>query len=126
MHILAAQLAANNCYTDVKLAFVYDRRKEGRGESWECMKWLPHVWSEDKKIRYFASNPLEAGDVFLNLPMCSAEGKKTRETKRAPISSLIMCFCFRCFSAGGRTDSQIYLRAQGQLWLYGISFGGNL
>ncbi len=67
MHILAAQLAANNCYTDVKLAFVYDRRKEGRGESWECMKWLPHVWSEDKKIRYFASNPLEAGDVFFEL-----------------------------------------------------------
>ena len=67
MHILTAQIAANNCYTDVKLAFVYDRRKEKNGAQWECMKWLPHVWSEDKRTRYFASDTLEAGDIFFEL-----------------------------------------------------------
>jgi len=67
MHILAAQIAANNCYTDVKMAFVYDRKKEGNAAQWECMKWFPHVWSEDKKTRYFASDSLEAGDVFFEL-----------------------------------------------------------
>ena len=67
MHVLAAQIAANNCYTDVKMAFVYDRKKEGNAALWECMKWFPHVWSEDKKTRYFASDSLEAGDVFFEL-----------------------------------------------------------
>lgn len=67
MHVLAAQIAANNCYTDVKMAFVYDRQKEGNAVLWECMKWFPHVWSEDKKTRYFASDSLEAGDVFFEL-----------------------------------------------------------
>lgn len=67
MHILAAQIAANNCYTDVKMAFVYDRVKEGNGAWWECMKWFPHVWSEDKRTRYFASDSLEAGDMFFEL-----------------------------------------------------------
>lgn len=67
MRILTAQLAANNCYTDVKLAYVYDRKKEEDSYQWECMRWLPHVWSEDKKTRYFASDTLEAGDVFFEL-----------------------------------------------------------
>lgn len=67
MQILAVQIAANNCYTDVKMGFVYDRVKEGNAEQWECMKWFPHVWSEDKRTRYFASDSLEAGDVFFEL-----------------------------------------------------------
>lgn len=67
MHTIVAQTAANNCYTDVKMVFVYDRKKEGNADQWECMKWLPHVWSEDKRTRYFASDSLEAGDLFFEL-----------------------------------------------------------
>lgn len=67
MHTIAAQIAANNCYTDVKMGFVYDRIKEGNAAQWECMKWFPHVWSEDKRTRYFASDSLEAGDMFFEL-----------------------------------------------------------
>lgn len=67
MHILAAQIAANTCYTDVKMAFVYDRKKERNASQWECMKWFPHVWSEDKRTRYFASDSLEAGEMFFEL-----------------------------------------------------------
>lgn len=67
MNILAAQIAANNCYTDVKMGFVYDRIGEGNAAEWECMKWFPHVWSEDRKTRYFASDTLEAGELFFEL-----------------------------------------------------------
>lgn len=65
MHVLSAQIAANNSYTDVKLAYIYN--DSSRQEDWEFARWLPHVWSEDKKTRYVASNKEEASDVFYEL-----------------------------------------------------------
>ncbi len=65
MHTLSAQIAANNSYTDVKLIYIYDGSKKA-GE-WEFARWLPHVWSEDKKTRYVASNKEEASEVFYEL-----------------------------------------------------------
>lgn len=67
MHTLAAGITAGHCYTDVKLVFIYRERDRRRREDWECMKWFPHVWSEDKRTRYMASNELETGDIFFEL-----------------------------------------------------------
>ncbi|MBQ7203382.1 MAG: type VII secretion protein EssC [Eubacterium sp.] len=64
---LAVQIAANNCYTDVKMAFVYDGANRTTANEWRFAKWLPHVWSEDKKSRYIATNKTEVGDVFYEL-----------------------------------------------------------
>ena len=64
---LSAQIAANNCYTDVKLVYVYQAQDAANQEHWEFAKWLPHVWSEDKKIRYVASDKSEASDVFYEM-----------------------------------------------------------
>ena len=64
---LIVQIAANNSYTDVKLALVYDAGKLSDTESWEFVKWLPHVWSEDKRTRYYATNKNEANEVFYSL-----------------------------------------------------------
>lgn len=64
---LAVQIAANNCYTDVKMVFVYDGSNRDLAEEWGFAKWLPHVWSEDRKTRYIATNKNEAGDVFYEL-----------------------------------------------------------
>ena len=66
MHTLTAGIAASHCYTDVKLAFIYRAEDPGQ-EDWECMKWLPHVWSEDKSIRYMAADELERRDIFFEL-----------------------------------------------------------
>ena len=67
MHVLAAQIAACNCYTDVKMAFLYDRKTTQSPEDWECMKWFPHVWAEDRKTRYMGGDALERGDVCFEL-----------------------------------------------------------
>ena len=67
MHTLAAQIAANTCYTDVKMAFIYDETKDAGRPVWEFARWLPHVWSEDKKTRYVAGNKNDASDVFYEL-----------------------------------------------------------
>lgn len=65
--IIAAQLAACNCYTDVKMIFVYDEDNSDDAGQWEFARWLPHAWSGDKKIRYIASNKLEAGEIFYEI-----------------------------------------------------------
>lgn len=61
---MIAQMATANCYTDVKIAVIYDGSKDIDREAWDFAMWLPHVWSSDKKIRYIATNKSEAGDVF--------------------------------------------------------------
>ena len=67
LHMLAVQIAANNCYTDVKMAFIYDEKNYDDSSTWNFAKWLPHVWSEDQKTRYVAKDKQEAGDVFYEL-----------------------------------------------------------
>lgn len=73
MENIVAQIAANNCYTDVRMIFVYDGEKNRQKDRWEFVKWLPHVWSEDKKVRYVAENKTDLGDV------CYALGSILRE-----------------------------------------------
>ncbi len=65
--IMSSQVAANNCYTDVKLGYIYTGEKSLEREVWDFAKWMPHVWSEDKKTRFIASNKDEASDVFYEL-----------------------------------------------------------
>lgn len=64
---LTAQIAAGNCYTDVKLGFIYDKVSAINVKEWDYTRWLPHVWSEDKKNRFVASDKTEASDVFYEL-----------------------------------------------------------
>lgn len=65
MQTLVAQLAACDCYSDVKLVLVYDKGKDNG--DWGYAYWLPHVWSEDKKLRYIATNKMETSDLFYEL-----------------------------------------------------------
>lgn len=67
MHTLVAGITAAHCYTDVKLVFIYREQDKKRQEEWECMRWFPHVWSEDLSTRYMAANELETADIFFEL-----------------------------------------------------------
>lgn len=60
------QTAANISYTDAKIIFCYDSSSDNT-KRWDYIKWLPHVWSENKKMRYFATNAQEAADVFFEI-----------------------------------------------------------
>lgn len=63
---LVIQIAANNCYTDVKLCVILSEDNK-YSDKLNFIKWLPHMWSEDKKERYFATDKNEASDVFYEL-----------------------------------------------------------
>ena len=67
MHTLVVGITAAHSYTDVKLVFIYREYDRKRQEDWECMRWFPHVWSEDKSTRYMAADELETGDIFFEL-----------------------------------------------------------
>lgn len=83
--ILTAQLAANTCYTDVKLGFIYDDSSINVNQ-WGFAKWLPHVWSKDKKTRFIASSKEEASEVFYELTKIFRERTEERNenTKEIP------------------------------------------
>lgn len=52
LYNLAVQFAVSHSYTDVKLVFFLNGRRNRNGEDRAFIRWLPHVWSEDKKIRF--------------------------------------------------------------------------
>ena len=83
---IIAQLAANNCYTDVKMVFLYRKNKENE-KNWSFTKWLPHVWSEERKIRMIATDKSEAGDIFYELSRVfrmRTEEQSDRKTSSLP------------------------------------------
>ncbi|MBR1629544.1 MAG: cell division protein FtsK, partial [Lachnospiraceae bacterium] len=81
---LVAQIAGNNCYTDVKMAFIYDETRAAAGNPvWEFAKWLPHVWSEDKKTRFVAANRSDASDVFYEIASVLRMRAEDMEQNRA-------------------------------------------
>ncbi len=82
MHALVSQIAASNCYTDVKMAFIYDSQKE-LIEDWSYLKWFPHVWSEDKKTRYIAGNKSEISDVLYEITKVFRTRMEEKENRSA-------------------------------------------
>ncbi|WP_010496613.1 type VII secretion protein EssC [Paenibacillus elgii] len=57
---LIIQLAALHSYDELKLVFIYDKKES---KTWEFVKWLPHVWSDDKSIRFIATEPGEVKEL---------------------------------------------------------------
>lgn len=64
--VIITQLAANYCYTDIKLGVLY-RGDQDTASLWEYVRWLPHVWNEDRSLRYVANNEAGINDVLYAL-----------------------------------------------------------
>ncbi|MBQ1311361.1 MAG: FHA domain-containing protein [Blautia sp.] len=79
MRILTAQIAASNCYTEVKLVYIFREEEVESREMVEFARWLPHVWSDDRLFRFYAVGEQEAGEVFFRL----GEIFRSREEKEA-------------------------------------------
>ncbi|TCN24100.1 type VII secretion protein EssC [Mesobacillus foraminis] len=57
---LIFQLTALHSYDELKLVFIYDDREQ---EDWKFVKWLPHVWSEDRDVRFIATDSNEVKEL---------------------------------------------------------------
>ena len=57
---LLFQLTSLHSYDELKLVFLYDKDDH---ETWKFVKWLPHVWDEEKKIRFIATDANEVKEL---------------------------------------------------------------
>jgi S-DNA-T family DNA segregation ATPase FtsK/SpoIIIE len=67
VRLMVMQLAATHCYTEVKMVFLYNEESSMDCNEWGFVRWLPHVWSQDRKIRYVAASHSEINDVCYEL-----------------------------------------------------------
>lgn len=74
------QIALCNCYTEVKVACVYDKAREVQEGQWDFCRWLPHVWDSDRQKRYIATEQSEARQLFYDLFQIFKE----REERKQP------------------------------------------
>lgn len=61
---MIAQIATYHSYHDVKIVYIYD---EDNQPDTDFIKWLPHIWSSDEKIRFIGSNSSAIADIFYHL-----------------------------------------------------------
>lgn len=76
---LIVKLAALYSYDEVKFVFLYDEKE---AEEWEFVKWLPHVWDEDNKFRFIATNITETREVSAQLERIVAPRAELTEGDR--------------------------------------------
>ena len=60
MNSILTQILALHSATDLKIAIFTNSQNENR---WDFAKFLPHIWSEDKTKRFFATNADEYKEV---------------------------------------------------------------
>ncbi|MCH5197895.1 MAG: FHA domain-containing protein [Oscillospiraceae bacterium] len=65
--IIITQLAANICYTDIKIVLLNQRSSRSVDGNWEFLRKLPHCWSNDQKTRFFSTNQPDAEDISYEL-----------------------------------------------------------
>lgn len=54
------QLVALHSYDELKLVFIYDKNEQ---DTWEFTKWLPHVWNNERTIRFMATSSSEVKEL---------------------------------------------------------------
>lgn len=57
---LLVQLAALHSYDELKLVFI---TSPGEAEKWEAAKRLPHIWNNEKTVRFFAAEDNEIKEL---------------------------------------------------------------
>lgn len=82
---LLMQIAVCHCYTEVKTVCFYHKDKVREQEIADCMKWMPHSWSADRKIRFLAGNEKEAARILPVLAKeLAKEGEREEKGMRIP------------------------------------------
>jgi len=54
------QMVSLHSYDELKLVFIYDKSER---DEWEFVKWLPHVWNNEKTMRFLATTPNEVKEL---------------------------------------------------------------
>lgn len=82
------QAAALHSYDEIKIAFLCDEKMMG---DFGFIKYIPHVWSDDKSFRYLAADEQEARELSAELErlLFAADEEKAKQPKNRPYFLLI-------------------------------------
>lgn len=58
---MIVQLSALHGYDEMQMVFLYDKKEQAK---WNFVKWLPHAWSTDEKVRFVATDSVEVKELF--------------------------------------------------------------
>jgi len=61
---LLLQTAACHCYTEVKVACFYNKDRFPDRKIAQCLRWMPHGWTKDGRVRLLAGDEKEAGEIL--------------------------------------------------------------
>ncbi|MBM7643962.1 S-DNA-T family DNA segregation ATPase FtsK/SpoIIIE [Scopulibacillus daqui] len=81
--VLILQLVTHHSPEEVKLAAAYEEQEK---EEWHWMRWLPHIWDENRESRFIAEGDAMARKLFeklystLNIRKLEKGSKKDRKT----------------------------------------------
>ena len=60
LKVMLLQIVALHSYDEVKVMMITDKNNE---EEWNFAKWIPHLWNNEKTIRFFASSADEVKEL---------------------------------------------------------------
>lgn len=62
---LILQMVSLHGYDDLKIGIIHDSSEP----EWECTKWLPHCWSDDRMIKYMADTQEELNSLSAHIEL---------------------------------------------------------
>lgn len=86
---LIIQLAALYSYDEVKFVFLYDKAEE---REFGFVKWLPHVWNDDNKFRFIATDANEIKEVSAYLESVIESRDKINEHEMEDVKPYYIVF----------------------------------
>lgn len=90
---LIMQFSALYSYDEVKFVFLYDE-KTADEEKLKYVKWLPHIWNDDKSIRFLAKNSDDIKNIssFLNYEFESRKERKDGDLEEITPYYIVFAF----------------------------------
>ncbi|MDR0221250.1 MAG: FHA domain-containing protein, partial [Lachnospiraceae bacterium] len=98
--LMAAGVAAHHAYTDVRMAFIYNKKD---AQYFDFARWLPHVWNVDGSLRMMACDENGVGEVFYDLSAVlreRLEGRENRDDKARPLPRYVVFIAAPSLVAG--------------------------
>lgn len=84
---MTLDIVTNHYYGDVKLVYLFNKNNT---KNLEGIKWIPHVWTDDKKIRFMATEKEDANFILKGIYKLLEEREALSKNKEARQTEKIM------------------------------------
>ena len=90
---MLVSLCTSHCFEDVRIAGIFD---ENEYDIWSPIRWLPHIWNDDKQFRLLSFDRQGAHSICEFFSEVIAERKKAQEgiygDKQRPLPHYVIFF----------------------------------